>query len=434
MIALDANTALRGYREAVYDLGALADGLLAIVSDSPYVYWFKYADGRTQPVPTRALVHRLTGAFPRIVIGSSIALAWHGDALHLEYTSAEADNSRRLLYLLGPTLGDAWREAIEKALQLLDAQVGLAARVSSPEYAGDGIPDVKRSYFKKLTVTGTLSVDDASRLLEGQEVGSLEGNISSKGEATLDTATAQMVASLQQGVQRFQDLKVSGMAYPGGAYSLSQYVARPNVVPVDTFGSMESPAYFGQTGLEQRLADTIEVSGASVALRYPTARRSATYLWATRYRLPYYEDGVLAYLPAGDVTHQLYDEEKEYAAPAGMGDMLLWPCWALVRGVSNTGVTYTGEAYAGTTYSGTTYTDYYMYAIESNYIVIVKNASEEPIHGIPNAWQFARSGGRVSATVLNRVTLPPMSSVEFLFSHDGATNAAYMYPLRALED
>lgn len=421
MIALDANTALRPYREAVFDLGALADGLLAIVGGSPYVYWFKYADGRTQPVPTRALVHQLTGAFPRIRLGETVSVVWRSGAVHVEYASAEADDARRLLALLGPTLGEAWVRSMKATLAMLDSYTGVAAEIdgSKLEYGGDSTPDIKKGYFKKLTITGSLSVDDASQLLEGQTVGELAGGITSQGDAILDNASASALSSYTWGKQRVGEGAIGRLAFPGATLQATQYVAHPNMIRMQTLGTAERPAYFGQLSLTQRLADEIDISSSSMEAVCAALTTAGIAVQSFRYHLPYYDGTSVSYPVAGTIVHQLLQAEKAYAAPAGMADMLIWPCWALV-----------GTGPVDHYY----YTDCYMYAFESQYIVRVKNVSDEAVRGIANVWRFSRNGASVQASVLNRVTLPPASSVEFLFSYDREANAAYMYPLRALED
>lgn len=391
MTALDANTALRPYREARYDLKEILSGLSVLTGDDPAVHVFRYADGSTAPMAPAALIHSLVTSLPQLV---SLA----GDGLHVT--------------------GDGIA---------LDASLGIAAAVDGDllEHAGEGPVPVRNSSIGHLTV-GTLTADDASKALAKGDVPSLASStVTVSRSARAGAVRTVRYSPSAMGTQYIGGLSVQSAYSPSagqGAYQ-TLYVSQPNVIGAAAGGPASAPAMFGKLGLAMRPAEGIVLEGKEIRISVPAlGARTSGHVTFTHY-IPYMGDGTLQYLPVASVGAAMEGEQQVLRAPDGMWAMLLWPMWSLTTGTSRDGnaVSYNTayRALAGT--------------FDGYPIVHVVNRTGTDLTRVPNAWQFGkRLDGTGSFTVLSTVTIPKFSSVEFLFAYDGGKDTAYMYPTRAL--
>lgn len=389
MIALDANTALMPFRDSEYDLKELAIGLAALVSSDLTIHQFRYADGSVQPMVTAVLLRSIVEYFPRAIIDGTVVLTVTDEGL-----------------LIGRVRGIA----------------GLQARIEGRllEYVGggDAVPIVGGS-INKLTVRGLTTIKDASQALEGQ---------------TIVNATAQVVRGFNKaaissatvsGNATAREAEIAYMAI-GSLYrsQIGVTTSSVNKLSGHSAGYESHLAWYDKLGANAVVADYIVLESNTMEIAFAGTIRTGQVRQAKyAYCIPYAEDGEIRYLAADSITVSLTDNPMTVSAPNGMADFLIWPSWA--------------------TYSVGTLTYYNTYwharilgGVESFPVVTVRNDSDAPIRDVANAWSFGkqvRDGKEMgSVSVLNRITIPPHSAVEFLFSYDGSLNIAYMSPARAL--
>lgn len=389
MIALDANTALMPFRDSEYDLKELAIGLAALVSSDLTIHQFRYADGSVQPMVTATLLRSIVEYFPHAIIDGTVVLTVTDDGL-----------------LIGRVRGIA----------------GLQARIEGRllEYVGggDAVPIVG-GIINKLTVRGLTTIKDASQALEGQTVVNATTQVvHSLNKATISSATVSGKAALHEA-------KVTHVAI--GSLYCSQVGATTssiNKLNGRSAGYEKYLAWYDKLGANAAVADCIVLESNTMEIAFAGTVRTGQVRQA-KYTccIPYTEDGEIRYIAADSITVSLTDNPMTVSAPNGMTDFLIWPSWA--------------------TYSVGTVSYYNTYwharilgGVGSFPVVTVRNDSDAPIRDVANVWSFGkqiRDGREMgSVSVLNRITIPPHSAVEFLFSYDGSLNIAYMSPARAL--
>lgn len=433
MTALDANTALRPYREAQYDLRELLSGLSVLVGEDPAVHLLRYADGSTAPVAPAALMRALVTSFPCMTFASTVGLYLTGDGLKAASALPQAVQLRKQLAIVQqvPLLRgmSVWR-AVRNALALLDSSVGLMAKVngSTMEHVGEGPVPVRNSAIRHLTVARTASTGDASDALEGNSVEALQaGTVSVTGVLDAgDVRTENYNAQALKG-QHIGTAEAGSIYFPSSGIASYQpvYVSRPNAIGASAGGSANAPAMFGKLGLEQRPAEEIVLEGGTIHIAVPSLGARTTGHANFAYSIPYTEDGTVLYLPVAKTGSNMQEDKQQLPAPDGMGAMLLWPMWGLVTETLAAGSSVTYE----TTYQALAR------PFDGYPVIRVTNHTGSPIAKLAHAWQFGKQGdGRGAVSVLSTVDLPPYSSVTFLFEYDGVKNTAYMYPTRDLHN
>lgn len=403
MIALDANTALRSFHDATYDMAELAKALERLVGSETTTYLLKYADGSVWPTITAALLHQLVEWFPYLALGEDDPL---------------------LLQIADPNLG---------GLVLSPDGAGLQAYVQGTllHYEGTGPVPIIGGRIRRLTVRGATSIGDASAALEGKHVAAVDAASVQAQQGFFESANAASFTDSSQFGPTGQDvgeLSSQSLAYPAsplGAETL-QYVSRPNIVETT---APSTPTFLNMVGSPQGMefAEAIELNDVNAALRWPTlsgAQRDGECTLTCE--VPYAEGGSVRYLPWLHCGVVLKDEVQYTLAPQGFTDLFLWPSW-FVRG-NNFVTDVVKGLHTALTFN----------AVQSNSfpIILVKNMTDSPMPGVATAWTFGHyvAGDRELGTVSvrRRVTLPPRCSLEFLFAYDAAKNSAYMFPSRAL--
>ncbi len=436
MIALDANTALRSFRDAAYDVEELCDKFAVLAASIPAVCLFKYADGSVQPMASATLVHELVTSFQYLTVGGTIGIAARDGGIVLENASAQAKQLRFILGMVLPVAAPDFAAALESALRQLDGAIALQAEIDGSVlvYAGEGSVPIENSHIRTLSVDETLYAEDVGSVLDGaklQQASAAAGRFVNMG---CDSIEAEKLASLG-GRHEYVQLQTSSVWYPaasvpGVAYS-TEYTSAPNEVFAATRGTEALPAYLGKLGLAPKVCEEVRLESGEVRLKWELLFSvQSTGRGTFRYAVPYYENGSVSYLPVASAGVTLTKEDPAVSPPEGFGDMLLWPAWDTVG------------SYESGQYSKVYDTTWRarIFSVDDTAFpsVRVVNTSDEEIEGVATAWSFSKvaSDGYVRGQVyvLNRVTLPPLSSVEFLFSYNAALNCAFMFPTRGLEN
>lgn len=415
MIALDANTALRPYREAQYDLKEILTGLGVLAGDDPAVHLFRYADGSTAPAAPAALVQSLVTSFPCLSFLGAVGLYAAGDSAIVAPVSAEAQQLRQQIdiALQGAPTADMV-QALRNALRQLGA--GLAARVDSTtmEYVGEGPVPIRQSSIGRLTVTGTMVMDDASQLLGKGKAGRLTSStVLVTGDAKAPSVRVGHYRPSLVGTQRMGDVSVQSLHYPslGGSSYQAQRVSRPNTV--EATASMPGV----------HIAEEIVLTGPNAQVVIPVLGARMLGHVDFTYHIPYATEGTVQYLPVASVGATLQGERQLLDVP-GLWALLLWPMWRLTASTSLVGnaVTY-----------ATSYTAM-VPDVEGYPAVRVTNGTPSDIRKVPHVWQFGkRPDGSGTVTVISTVLdIPALSSIDFFFAYDRASNVACMYPTRTL--
>lgn len=436
MIALDANTALRSFRDAAYDVEELCDKFAALVAGSPAMCLFKYADGSVQPMAPAVLVHGLVASFQYLTIGGTIGIAARDGGIVLENASDQAKQLRFILETVLPVTAPDYVSALESALRQLDDAIALQAKIDGEVlvYAGEGSVPIEKSRIQSLSVDETLYAEDVGSVLDGAKLQQASATVGRFVNMECDSVETEKLASLG-GRHEYVQLQTSSVQYPaasvpGAAYS-TEYASAPNEVFAATRGTEALPAYLGKLGLAPRICEEVRLESGEVKLKWELLSGvQSTGRGTFRYAVPYYENGSVSYLPVASAGVTLTREDPAVSPPEGFESMLLWPAWDTVG-------SYESGQYSKV-YDTTWRARIFSVDDKTFPSIRVVNTSDEEIEGVATAWSFSKIVGdgyaRGQVYVLNRVTLPPLSSVEFLFSYNAVLNCAYMFPTRGLEN
>ena len=411
MIALDANTALRPFRDIVWDLREFANALPALANDNTLVY-IKYADGRVMPFASASLIHSLFSSFTYLNLNGVGIVP--GEALKLQNMSEKAQQIRAIL----PTVTDPdFKRALELTLHVLD-DIGLQAEVDGGVLRGPDVVPITKSHIGTLRVENEVHADDASKGLEGKTLITCTGGFLSGNEGRISNVTVNRLENTESSQHAFETINVSELHYPVNTNPL--YVSRPNKLP----SAMNGTAFMGTVGLEARVCEKIELTDTMIHLNWaPLHSSQVSGTGVFEYCIPISENGQVTYYPVEGISRNYTDQGSDTLAPYGMNVLLLWPAWELTGTVRND------------VYARATSTQWRAKVIDNSPalpIVVVTNATNKFLTPIANAWKFEQDNGKGKMTVLNTITIAPYTSVEFLFSYNGQTNAAYMFPSRAL--
>lgn len=436
MIALDANTALRSFRDAAYDVEELCDKFAVLTANIPAMCLFKYADGSVQPMASAMLVHELVTSFQYLTVGGTIGIAARDGGIVLENASAQAKQLRFILGMVLPVAAPGFVSALESTLRQLDGTIALQAEIDGEVlvYAGEGSVPIENSHIRTLSVGETLYAEDVGSVLDGAKLQQASAAAGRFVNMECDSIEAEKLSSLG-GRHEYVQLQTSSVRYPaasvpGAAYS-TEYTSALNEVFTATRGTEALPAYLGKLGLAPRICEEVRLKSDEVKLKWELLSGvQSTGRGTFRYAVPYYENGSVSYLPVASAGVTLTREDPAVSPPEGFEDMLLWPAWDTVG------------SYESSQYSKVYDTTWRARILSVDDVTLpsirVVNASDEEIEGVATVWSFGKtvSDGYVRGQVhvLNRVTLPPLSSVEFLFSYNAVLNYAYMFPTRGLEN
>ena len=435
MIALDANTALRSFRDGAYDLVEIATGLNALLSNVPAIHQFKYADGKVQPMAPASLFHDLVTSFPYLTIGSTIGIRLGNGGVVLGCATEQYKSLQLLANVILPITAPAVVDSVKAVLKQMDEAISLQAVIdgSTAEYVGEGPLPIERCHIGKLIVNGLLTAEDAGTTFEGKSITSLSTQFASmqQGRANINAANVEGVASLAGGMNTepadIKRLTHNSMTFPtdsmAGGISVDT-AGSINELPAFPGGSEAYPMWFGYAGTQPKILNMVRLASGTIKIKFGAVmsyqRGQAQYY----YCIPYNDGSGVRYLRVNGIAATLSDSQKLLNAPDGMTDFLIWPSWATYASGSN--LSYS------TFWQARVLTD----AASPFPVVAVRNESDDPIKNVAIAWAFnkyiSKGYERGSVNVLRRVTLPPRSSVEFLFSYNDKMNVAYMFPMRAL--
>lgn len=434
MIALDTNTALRSFRDGAYDLVEIATGLNALLSNVPAVHQFKYADGKVQPMAPASLFHDLVTSFPYLTIGSTIGIRLGNGGVVLGCATEQYKALQLLANVILPITAPAVVDSVKAVLKQMDEAISLQALINgTAEYVGEGPLPIERCHIGKLIVNGLLTVEDAGTAFEGKKLTSLSAQYATmpQGRANINSVNVEGTATLAGGWNAepadIKRLTANSMSFPTNSIAggLSVDTAGSiNELPAFPGGSEANPMWFGYAGAQPNILNMVRLLSGTIKIKFGAVmsyqRGQAQYY----YCIPYNDGSGVRYLRVNGIGATLSDSQKLLNAPDGMTDFLIWPSWATYASGSN--LSYS------TFWQARVLTD----ATSPFPVVAVRNESDDPIKNVAIAWSFNRyfSKGyeRGSVNVLRRVTLPPRSSVEFLFSYNDKMNVAYMFPMRAL--
>lgn len=434
MIALDANTALRSFRDGAYDLVEIATGLNALLSNVPAIHQFKYADGKVQPMAPASLFHDLVTSFPYLTIGSTIGIRLGNGGVVLGCATEQYKALQLMAYVILPITAPAVVDSVKAVLKQMDEAISLQALIDgTAEYVGEGPLPIERCHIGRLTVNGLLTVEDAGTAFEGKKLTSLSAQYATmpQGRASINSVNVEGTATLASGWNTepadIKRLTTNSMSFPSNSIAggLSVDTAGSiNELPAFPGGSEANPMWFGYAGAQPNILNMVRLLSGTIKIKFGAVmsyqRGQAQYY----YCIPYNDGSGVRYLRVNGIGATLSDSQKLLNAPEGMTDFLIWPSWATYASGSN--LSYS------TFWQARVLTD----ATSPFPVVAVRNESDDPIKNVAIAWSFNRyfSKGyeRGSVNVLRHVTLPPRSSVEFLFSYNDKMNVAYMFPMRAL--
>lgn len=434
MIALDANTALRSFRDGTYDLVEIATGLSALLSNVPAIHQFKYADGKVQPMAPASLFHDLVTSFPYLTIGSTIGVRLGNGGVVLGCAAEQYKALQLMAYTILPITAPALVDSVKAILKQMNEAISLQALINgNAEYVGEGPLPIERCHIGKLVVNGLLTAEDAGTAFEGKTLASLSTQFANmqQGQASINSVNVEGVATLASGWNTepadIKRLTTNSMSFPSDSMAGGVAIDTAgsiNELPAYPGGSEAYPMWFSYAGTQPKILNMVRLSGGTIKIKFGAVmsyqRGQAQY----SYCIPYNDGSGVRYLRVNGIAATLSDSQKILNAPDGMTDFLIWPCWASYATGSN--LSYT------TFWQARVLTD----ATSPFPVVVVRNETDDPIKNVAIAWAFSRymSKGyeRGSVNVLRRVTLPPRSSVEFLFSYNDKMNVAYMFPMRAL--
>lgn len=432
MIALDANTALRSFRDCTYDLSALAQGLISLASGAPATYRFMYADGTVQPMITATLLHALVASFPQLVVGDAVGIVPEGEGAAIKCMTAQYRQLYFAAHHVLPSVSPALASAAMAALRQLDSTVGLQARIDTDvlEYDGTGALPIEKGRIKRLVVTGHTVAENAGAALEGKTIVGITTQRANIAQGTMRDVTTTRIISGNADGDSIGRLAVGGLQYPAGMFpggmSYVDTLARSciNELPGHCGGTAAQPAWYAVAGRDPGIAEVVEIDGAAVKIVFGALPLGASGNAQFAYEIPYSDGTGVTYYPVNSIAYTLSNERRTYDAPVGMSDFVIWPAWAAYS---------EGNAQSYRTYwQARVLTD----AGSPFPVIIVRNVTDAPITGVANVWSFSTyvSDGhsRGSVSVLNRIAIPPRCSIEFLFSYDSKGNTACMSPVRAL--
>lgn len=394
MIALDANTALRSFYDAQYDIKAILQGLPALLEEGLDVHFFKFADGKAVPVPPASLIHDITAAFESVVVGGAITVALREGQLAISIARS--------------------------------GYAGLEAHFEGPslQYKSVGPVPITATRIRKLVVRSVLRAADIS--LDGQALSSLQGYSARFESWAADAVQAGAVAVAEPSTT--EALQVSSQRLGEADY------VSPSLVYM-LLGKDLAKYYFGVApDYSPAPAPVIDLKGPGITLARAPLSGVSGYL-QLKYTVPVASgSSVVQYEVASSSTNILGGSGTPNVPnlPKGLADMLIWPYWALSGSWTQNALTGASDV---RTYTNTWSIEVPPVSLNGPfpYIAVrVRNSTGAAIPRVANAWNFSAVGGVAKVAVLSRVTLPPYSEVEFLFSYSAAANCGFMFPSRVL--